>query len=246
MTIAFLSDIHGNLPALQSALEVARRAGAERLVVAGDLVGEGPHPVEVVRELRERGAEAIRGNVDRKVLKLGADAGKLERRLHRKGRQRRNQAWAALQLAHAPEERGWLADLPDQLNLEIGGRQVLVVHGSPWSDTDYVYPSLTPDGLRAKLEPLGGWRPAVLVCGHSHIPFAREVDGTVVLNCGSVGRPADGDPRGSLAILEVDGAAALRGGIARFHYDVEETAAALRERRVPGLDVDELRRGIKS
>jgi putative phosphoesterase len=242
--LALMSDVHGNLPALRSALELAARYEAQRLVVAGDLVGDGPHPVEVVRELRQRSVVAIRGNVDRKVLEEGERRGALEARLVTAREQRRNRVWSALRLLDAPDERSWLSDLPEQTTLELGGRQVLVVHGSPRGDTDYVYPSLTPVGLAAKLEPLQGGRPDLLVCGHSHIPFAREVDGVWVVNCGSVGRPADGDPRGSLALADV-GTAGVRAQILRFSYDVDALTAALGERGTPGIDPEEYRRGVK-
>ncbi len=246
MKTAFLSDVHANLPALLAALEVVDRAGVERLVVAGDLVGDGPHPREVVSELLRRGATAIRGNVDRKVLEMGTKRGKLRKRLAGKGGQRRNRAWTALQLLEAPEERAWLTALPGERSLEMEGRRVLVVHGSPLGDTDYVYPSLTPRGLRGKLAGWKGERPSLLVCGHSHIPFARVVDGVTVINCGSVGRPADGDPRGSLALVEAGAGRGMRAEIVRFPYPVEPVVEAIESRGVPGIDAGEYRRGVKS
>jgi putative phosphoesterase len=245
MKIAFLSDIHANLPALLAALEVADRARAERVVVAGDVVGDGPHPVEVIAQLLQRPVAAIRGNVDRKVLGLGTKRGKLEKRLERGGKQRRNRAWTALQLLDAPEERAWLAELPAECSLDLEGRSVLVVHGSPLGDTDYLYPSLTPLGLRAKLEGREEERPSLLVSGHSHIPFVRAVDGVVVVNCGSVGRPADGDRRGSLALVEVEPGSGARAEIVRFPYPVDQVAEAIEARGVPGVSADEYRRGVK-
>lgn len=245
MRVAFLSDVHANLPALRSALEMAERRGAERVVVAGDVVGDGPHPREVVEELRRRAVEAVRGNVDRKVLAQGTDRARLEGRAGGRG-QAANRAWTALRLLDAPGERAWLAGLPAELALELEGRRALVVHGSPLGDTDYVYPSLTPIGLRAKLAGWRGERPALLVCGHSHVPFAREVDGVTVVNCGSVGRPADGDPSGSLALVEVGAGGGIRAEIVRFPYPVEAVVEAIGARGVPGIDPEEYRRGVKS
>lgn len=244
MRIALLSDIHANLAALRAALDVAERQGADLVFVAGDVVGDGPEPVEVVAALRERGIESIRGNVDRKVLSQGDSRRKLEKAIREKGDAGRNRAWTALRLLDAPHERAWLAALPEQRTLEVEGRAILVVHGSPWSDTDYVFASLTAPGLDGKLEPLAGWRPDAMACGHSHVPFARRIGGVTVANCGSVGRPADGDPRGSLAVLEVDGAA-VRARIVRFEYDVEATIAEIERRAVPGLDPGQYRRGLK-
>jgi predicted phosphodiesterase len=119
-----------------------------------------------------------------------------------------------------------------------------VVHGSPLGDTDYIYPSLTPEGLRAKLAEREA-RPVLLVSGHSHVPFVRQVDGVMVVNCGTVGRPADGDPRGSLAVVEVREAEGIRASILRFEYPVGEVVEAMQERGVPGVDPDEYLQGVK-
>jgi putative phosphoesterase len=245
--IALLSDIHANLPALEVAIAVASDVGAERLVVAGDLVGDGPYPAEVVARVRALGAECIRGNVDRQVVELAReDREKKLRKIARAGKgQKSNRAWAALRLRESREELEWLAALPAELRLDAGGAEILVVHGSPHGDTDYIYPSITPAALAGKLEPLTGGRPDVLVCGHSHVPFAREVDGVLVINCGTVGRPADGDPRGTLAVLEIDDGGARHARLVRFTYPVDAVVAGLEEREVPGIAGEEYRLGIK-
>lgn len=237
MRVAFLSDIHANLPALRSALTDAEQRGAKVFVVAGDVVGGGPHPVEVISLLREREIPTVRGNVDRQVLEadrtalLGQLLGVAKRRQH---------AWTARQLG--PAERAWLTALPPDLRMEWEGVPVRVLHGSPRGDTDYVYPSITGRGLRSKL---GDDRPRMLVCGHSHIPFARRVAGVRVVNCGSVGRPIDGDSRGSYVLTDFADGRILRIRIVRFTYPVAMLVAALRERGVPNADPEQYRRGIK-
>lgn len=244
MKLALLSDLHANLPALRAALELTERLGADRVVVAGDLVGDGPHPVETIEELRGRGALCIRGNVDRQVLKLALGQRKLKKPARGRGR-RANRAWTALRLRESPESLEWLAALEPEASVPVGSASVLVVHGSPLGDTDYLYPSLTPVALAGKLEPRGGERPTVLVAGHSHIPFAREVDGVLVINCGSVGRPADGDARGSLALVDLADPEGVRARLVRFGYPMEPLLQALEERGVPGTDPDEYRLGVK-
>lgn len=245
MIVAFFSDVHANLPALQSALEVAERFGAERLVLAGDAVGDGPQPAEVIELLRERRVEAIRGNVDRKVLRAAARGAKRKKTKESKGsKQRQNRVWTAAQLS--AEQMDWLKSLPKQGKIGVGGPEVLVVHGSPRGDADAVLPSLTGPGLAGKLEPLNGARPAVLVCGHTHVPFAREIEGTLVINCGSVGRPADGDPRGSFALVDFQPQGRIHCRIIRFAYPVERVVEELRARNVPGPTPKEYERGVKS
>jgi putative phosphoesterase len=239
MRIAFLSDIHANFSALCRALEWAQRNRADRLICAGDIVGHGPHPTEVVRLLREQGVEAILGNVDRKVLALLESPKKLEKHLEKKANA--PAAWAALALGDA--ERAWLAALPKELRFSAGGADVWVVHGSPLSDTDYIFPSITGRALSTKL---GEGRPRVLVCGHSHVPFTREIAGVRVVNCGSVGRPVDGDPRGALALCEFPGKALTRCRVVRFAYPVEPVIADLRARGAKGILPQDYRTGTKT
>ena len=241
--VAFLSDVHANVLALREALALAAARGVGGVVVAGDVVGDGPHPLEVVRMLQVAGAQAIRGNVDRKVLKVGEKRKKVEKQLEKARAKKRNRGWAALQLRGTPE-REWLESLPAELRLEIGGTDVLVVHGSPHGDSDYLYPSLTAPGLENKLAPLEGPRPRVLVSGHSHVPFTAEVDGVLVVNCGSVGHPSDGDPRGSLVLAQLHGERAA-AEVLRFDYPVEALAADVAELDVPGADADDYRNGTK-
>lgn len=202
-------------------------------IVAGDVVGDGPHPAEVIDLLRSTRTLAIRGNVDRKVLEAERvrDAGDAPEQ---------NRLWTARQLA--VRQRAWLAALEAEAELGLAGARLRVVHGSPISDTDYIYPSITAAGLASKLQ---GDEPDVLVCGHSHVPFARRLGRRLVVNCGSVGRPADGDARGSYALLRLAGGEPPRAAIVRFPYAVNEVMAAMRERGVPGVQPDEYWRGVK-
>lgn len=236
MKVALLADIHGNLPALAAALAAARAAGAAHVVVAGDLVGGGPHPVEVLRLLQESGARCVRGNMDRKVLAaLEAGAPRPKKKTGRKA----DVAWTARQLG--ADERAFLAALPAERTLRFGGCGVLVVHGSPCGDEDYLFPSVTAEALTARL---GAARPGMLVCGHSHLPFVASVAGVLVVNCGSVGKPIDGDPRGAFALADFPGRGRCAAEIVRFAYPVEVTASDLKARRAPGLDPERLRGGL--
>jgi predicted phosphodiesterase len=246
--VAFLSDIHANVLGLRAAIEEAEGRGAGQIVAAGDYVGDGPHPREVVRMLRRTGVPAIRGNVDRKVMKLaGKKRKKLLKRLEKAPRSRVNRVWTALELRAdgGEEEMEWLDALPVERRLEIGGKKVLVVHGSPLADNDRIFSSLTPLALDRKLAPVSDWRPDLLVCGHTHAPFVASVDGVLVANCGSAGHPADGDPRGALVIAEL-GESPPRAEVVRFEYPVDALVADLADGDVPGLDADQFRDGTKT
>ena len=238
MKVAFLSDIHANFPALSAALQCAAEGGAEEVVCAGDVVGGGPHPTEVVRLLVQHGVRAVRGNVESKVLELAADPRKLKRAKDKK--KGAPLAWTVKALGAS--ELAWLAALPAELRADWGAGEVWVVHGSPLGDEDYIYPSITGPGLAPRLR---GGHPAVLVCGHSHIPFVRTVAGTLVVNCGSVGRPVDGDPRGALALADFSPGRRPSARILRFPYAIDGIAADIKARGVPRLDPVEYAFGIK-
>ncbi len=105
-----------------------------------------------------------------------------------------------------------------------------MVHGSPVSAEDTIYPSITRRGLEKKL---CGDRPDILICGHTHIPFVKRIGGILVVNCGSAGHPVDGDPRPSYALVEVGRKAGPGGHIVRFEYDRDRTLAGLKKTSLP-------------
>jgi diadenosine tetraphosphatase ApaH/serine/threonine PP2A family protein phosphatase len=136
--------------------------------------------------------------------------------------------WTADHLGK-PAQR-FLGGLPVSLKEELnGGLSLLVVHGSPVSNDDDIYPSITPKGLENKLT---NPHPDILVCGHTHIPFVKRVSGTLIVNCGSAGQPVDGDPRPGYAIISIDGKFAS-GRIIRFEYNIEEIIKALKNTSLP-------------
>ena len=232
MLIAFLSDIHANLPALEAAVADAKARGARQIVSAGDLTGYGPFPSEVCRFLRSRRIPAILGNYDRKVIDVAkqgpsAVAGMKEKK-------RKILLWT---VAHLDDQSlRYLAGLPEHLTLRLDGHTFFVFHGSPVSMEDAIYPSITRRGLEAKL---GDARPDVLVCGHTHIPFVKRIGGTLIVNCGSAGHPVDGDPRPAYALVRTERAATPRGRIVRFEYDRNRTMTTLEKTSLPkGLRKD--------
>ncbi len=227
MLIALISDIHGNLPALEAAVADAQAHGASRLICAGDMTGYGPFPDEVCRFLEERRIPAIIGNYDRKVIEAAKRGASAAARMKKK--KRKILLWTAAHLSK--QSRRYLAGLPEHIARRLpGGTKLLIVHGSPISMEDTIYSSITGRGLQTKL---GGARPDIFVCGHTHIPFVKRVGGVLVVNCGSAGNPVDGDPRPAYALLQAEAGAAPRGRIVRFDYDRDRTIAALGKEALP-------------
>ena len=127
------------------------------------------------------------------------------------------------------KNRKYLRFLSQEIRLKAKGRRILLTHGSPASDDEH----LTPDTPEEHLRELAQMAKAdIVVCGHSHQPFARQVDDVWFINTGSVGRADDGDPRASYAILEID-AKQIQVQHHRVAYDVDRTVAAIREHELP-------------
>jgi predicted phosphodiesterase len=239
MLIAFISDIHGNLPALRAALADAKSRGAQKIYCAGDLVGYGPFPDQVCRVLAEEKITTIAGNYDAKALSLLHDSGDGKTEL--KPGKKMILTWTSRQIS--PTSEAFLAALPFSHRETLpGGFKLLMAHGSPvcWEDT--VYPSLTRYALEKKL---AGERPDILVCGHTHIPFIKKIAGISVINCGSAGQPVDGDPHPSYALLHLKPTGAPAGRIIRFSYPQEELIRAIAGSSLPGYLADDFISGTK-
>jgi len=213
--VAVISDIHANLPALEAVLADIDRKDVDQIFCAGDLVGQGPHPNQVVSRIRKAGIPSVLGNQEIEVREL-ADRARPDPKKH--------MLWTIAVLKR--RNREYLLSLPSDRELEVEGVGILLVHGSPHGTFDTMHPSLTSNTLRAWF-PLGTPRPDVLVGGHTHVPFVRTVDGMLVVNAGTVGRPFDGDPRASWALLELEKGRA-RARIRRVEYPVEEAVRAMK------------------
>ena len=182
MPVASIYDVHGNLPALEAVLDEVRQAGAEQVVVGGDVL-PGPMPRETLERLLNLDIPTrfIRGNGDRVVLDQMADreAAGLPEQVREVVR------WTAGQLAAEHEQA--LARWPDTVRVEVRGLgEVLFCHATPRSDTE-IFTRLTPeDHLVPLFEGLGA---PLVVCGHTHMQFDRTIAGVRVVNAGSVGMP---------------------------------------------------------
>ncbi len=193
MRLAILADIHGNLPAVEAVVADAQQQAAEHFIVAGDLLG-GPQPVEVVSLLRGLSASVIRGNNEEYALRLIAgDAPEV-------WRVRKQFAFVRYTSALVDEATyNYLATLPEQRVVTLPGTDpIRVVHGSPRSAVELIYPDVNPAQLAEVLmlvaEP-------VMVCGHTHLAWIRQVDGKLAVNPGSAGASINGDPRAHYALL---------------------------------------------
>jgi len=179
MRIAAISDIHGNLGALDAVLADIADRGADVIVNLGDILSGPLEPAETADLLMSLGLPTIRGNHERQLL--GGDVekmGKSDRHAH-----------GALR----PEHFAWIAALPATLSLSD---DVFLCHGTPADDLVYFLEEVDETGSHraseAKVAERAGAIPASLIlCGHSHLPRAtRLADGRTIVNAGSVGLQA--------------------------------------------------------
>jgi hypothetical protein len=230
MKITVLSDIHANHPALKAVLNHARaRQVDDTILNLGDTIGYGAFPEEVTRQIQARRFINIQGNYDKKAL--SKKKRKRDWESIKTPDKRMAFRWAYENLSKS--SRKFLKSLPKTRTIEMGSVKILMVHGSPDSHTEH----LLPDTPQRRLDELARMTDAdVVLCGHSHEPFVREAQGVLFVNPGSVGRPDDGDPRASYAVLEVnDGEVLVRHH--RVPYNLIRAVQGLRRKGLPEVFV---------
>lgn len=200
MKVAALYDIHGNAPALEAVLAEIESIEPDAILVGGDVLA-GPFPVETLAllEFCRLRVHFIRGNADREIVQAArAPGAAADDRGDDVWRARTR--WAARQLVSRHFDL--LASWPETLVLNVTGLgPTLFCHGSPRSDEEIITRA-TPEGRLAEM--LVGVEPAVVVCGHTHMQFDRQVGEKRVVNAGSVGLPYEGRPGAFWTLLGPD------------------------------------------
>lgn len=230
--IAALSDIHGNATALEAVLADVAQAKPDAVLIAGDLVLNGPEPglvVDVLRSLADDGALIVSGNTDIAVADFDFAAAF---------------PWMtdgvpdaivdAAEWAH--DELGgqridWLRRLPAERRWRTADDTlVLVCHASPGSQTAGFDQALDPS---VTIELIARTDARVVVCGHTHLPEVRDLGWKVIVNTGSAGYVFDGDPTASWALIDVvDGEVSAE--IRRTPFDTLSVANAISARGLAG------------
>jgi putative phosphoesterase len=232
--VAVITDIHANLPALEAVLEAIDSSGVDAVYCGGDLVGYGPHPNEVCRLIEEREIPTIYGNYDYAIGRDLEDCGCAYRDQQDRELGQRSVAWT---LEHTDgRSKDFMRGLPFDLRFDMDGRRARLVHGSPRKVNEYLFadkPARTFERIAAGADCDG------LVFGHTHQPWVAEYGGVLFVNCGSVGKPKDGDPRASFAVLEVAGGE-LWATIERVEYDADSVARQVAESGLPAEYAEKL------
>ena len=228
---AVLSDVHGNLAALEAVRKAIKREKPDAVIVAGDLVMNGPDPagaVDAIREMEASGATIVQGNTDVAVADFDYAAAF---------------PWfadgipdtflAATEWAHdelGDDRLGWLRRLPSERRLVLEDTMILACHASPGSQTQGFDAQLDPSVM---LESVSRTDARIICCGHTHLPDVRDLGWKIIVNGGSAGYVFDGDPTASWALVEIDGKE-IRTEIRRSEFDTMAVANAISARGIAG------------
>lgn len=227
--IALISDVHGNLGALEAVLADIRARGIEQIINLGDTAGKGPRGEAAVRLCREVCAVNVRGNWDDFLPRIADDASE-------------GLVWWRDHLSAS--SLAWLGSLPLSHDLVMSGRRIRLFHASAESPHVRVHFHHTPEQFAAMFEntAMTGDGPVPDVVGYAdiHDAYIESFEGRTLFNVGSAGNPLD-EPRPSYVILEgesdAEEAAPFGVQFVRVPYDVEAEIAVAEELRMPERDV---------
>jgi putative phosphoesterase len=208
-SIAVISDVHGNYPALSATLSDIDSRNVSAIYCLGDLVGYYCMINEVVDEIRSRGITSITGNHDFALVRNNGEipASRTCTRILKR------------QIEYiTPANLQYIKGLPDQVTFASAGRELTCVHGGLRDHVEEYLYDVDEQYLKSN-----SFASDVLLAGHTHLPVIRRLGAKTFVNPGSVGQPRDGDPRASYALLSEDGEAQ----IIRVAYDIDRIAAEM-------------------
>ncbi len=225
MRILVISDVHGNIEALNAVLKEPHDA----VLFAGDIVDYGPRPKECLQKLKEETLFFVRGNHDN-AAGFGVDC-RCSPAMHDLSAETRKFTRKVLN----PQELKFLANLPLSSGFLLDGKKFFMVHAS-FSDPLFKY--LNPNKISAseierEFENIDA---DFVIYGHTHFPILikRKKNG-LILNPGSVGQPRDGDPRASYAVIDTE---KNKVDFYRKEYNIEKVARDIKERGLPEKLID--------
>jgi putative phosphoesterase len=218
MKIAFISDIHSNLEALNATLEDIKEKNIDKIYCLGDLVGYGPNPNEVIEIIKENKIITVMGNYDDAIGNEKESCGCA----YNPGRETEvgdeSINWTIRNTTK--ENKEFLKSLPLKKEIEIEGVKILLVHGSPLNYLlEYVKPDIKPERLKEIADNVDA---DIVINGHTHLMMAKHLYGKSVFNPGSVGRTKDGEPVATYLILNIENGI-FNYEFVKVKYDVKTT-----------------------
>lgn len=208
MKLAIISDIHGNIYSLMRVLEDIDDQKVDCTICLGDLVGYGPHPNETISLIKRKNILCIKGNYDASVV--NNDFSHI-----------RETSINSFSLPWTVEElrainRYYLDNLPTSLSLEFNNKKIKFVHGSPNAINEYMYENNEDNQTIMK-----NLQEDILVCAHTHIPYAKYYGDKLLINDGSVGKPKHGSPTSTYCVLDIHNDGTVTYNFREVEYDVK-------------------------
>ena len=231
MRVAVISDIHGNMNALESVMADYQLQGCERVLCLGDLAMAGPQPNEVLDYVvnKTQNWTIIQGNTDKMIVDFDISM------YEKLGKSFPIMAHALLDDADIikAEYKEFLSELPEKKQLVIEGVTVLMVHGSPRRINEDILPNMRISEIQEMIE---GETADLILCGHTHVPCGYQtLTKQTVVNVGSVGRPMTGIPKANYAIIDFN-----NGSFTVEHreveYDYNKAAELIQQRNFEGAE----------
>ncbi len=202
MKIAVISDIHGNIDALESVLFDIKKEKCTKIFCLGDIVMAGPEPIETIKKIHDlmksKDFHIIQGNTDKMLSVFSLDTyNKILKT---------NDVMANAYLADSKiltdKDKLFLKNLNEQEEIELYGIKILLVHGSPRKNDENIYPNMKIEEVE---EIIKSTKADVIFCGHTHIPCGYQTNtNQTVVNSGSIGRPFSDSPKSCYAIMEIN------------------------------------------
>jgi len=229
--IAVLSDVHGNVVALEAVRKAIKKEKPDAILIAGDLVLNGPEPaaaIDALKAMEADGALIVQGNTDVAVADADFAAAFPWYADGIPDALRYAAEWTHDALGE--ERLDWLRRLPAERRIRLEETLVLVTHASPGSQTAGFDLDLDAS---VTLERLSRTDARIICCGHTHMPDIRDFGWKQVVNDGSAGYVFDGDPTASWALVTLDGET-VTAEIRRTEFDALAVANAISARGLPG------------
>ncbi len=235
MKIAIISDIHGNLEALNSVLDDIKKEKCSRIFCLGDIVMAGPEPKETLNKIhalmQSKDFYIIQGNTDKMLSVFSFDTYNQVVKT--------NEVMGSAYLADSKllgdDEKEFLKNLPPQKELELFGIKILLVHGSPRRNNENIYPDMKIEEIEDMIKDT---KTDIIFCGHTHTPCGYQTNtNQTVVNVGSVGRPFTATPDSCYAIMTIDENTKTFKVEHKFiKYDIQKSASKIKERKFEGCE----------
>lgn len=238
MRFAVIGDIHSNLVALTSVINDIEDRNVDFILCTGDNVGYSPYPNEVIKLLKQNNVVSIQGNYDKAIGNRELICGCDYKEQHMIELAELSVAFTNSTISE--KNREYLRNLPKELVMHCGEFSFLIVHGSPRRINEAI-----GENSAELLEVLGTLKEDILIYGHTHKAYYKKIGNKHVINAGTVGKPANGNPNAVYVIVEIVNSD-VQVEIIEVAYDVERAAKAIENTEaLPDEFADMLRKGGK-